>query len=245
MTHKEYNDLFSVRGHQYDHAMRMYPGARDQEFLSAVNYADFQANPTVLDVPAGGKYLESYLPAGCSYLAHEPCANFDQKENNSADTLLPLPFAKDQIDIAFSIAGVHHLADKEPLFTDLKRVIKPGGQLILCDVYEDSDVAFFLDEFVGKYNSTGHEGVYLNQDTLKTAKAAGWEILSAERRSYQWLFGNEQAMAAFCISLFDLRGISHNAVISEIKKRIGVTQTETGVGINWELFFIRAINPNG
>jgi phosphoethanolamine N-methyltransferase len=45
----------------------------------------------------------------------------------------PLPFADESFDVVFSKDAMVHIADKEALFADLFRILKPGGCLAASD----------------------------------------------------------------------------------------------------------------
>lgn len=199
-----YVQEFANRGSAYDRAMSRWPEARRQEFEQALKPLNLTAGMVLADVPAGGGYLKRFVPEGCQWRGHEPCSSFTRHGEWSSVPLLPLPWDSHQMDVAVSLAGIHHLMDKVPLFADLYRVVKPGGQLVVSDVAQDSAVARFLDEFVGLHNSTGHQGFFLSQQTLDELQAAQWQLQSVEERHFHWLFDDRVQMAQFCHQLFDL-----------------------------------------
>ncbi len=45
------------------------------------------------------------------------------------------PFATAGFDVVFSNSILHHLPDPVPFWREVKRVIKPGGFVFLCDLY--------------------------------------------------------------------------------------------------------------
>ncbi len=45
----------------------------------------------------------------------------------------PLPFADEAFDIVFSKDALIHVADKESLFVDIFRILKPGGEFVASD----------------------------------------------------------------------------------------------------------------
>ena len=240
-----YEDIFAQRGGRYDHAMRTFEHARDEEFRIPLQLAKVKPGEVVIDVPAGGGYLAEYLPEGCTWHGHEPCAAL--AGNGGLDqALLPLPWPDGFSDLAVSIAGVHHLQDKRPLFRELRRVLKPDGRLMLADVHEASAVARFLDGFVGDNNSTGHEGSYLGQHTLEELRETGWTIISAERRAYSWRFDSTESLGSFCHQLFDLRKCTWQETVKAARETPGVTEDATGCHLHWELYFILAApTPHG
>jgi len=241
MAPRGYTDLFQTRGDKYESAMQQFPHARDHEFQQAVDLINFTQVNTILDVPAGGGYLQRYLPPDCLYHAHEPCSTFGHSTNDSANDLLPLPHQDDTIDVTFSIAGIHHIQNKSSVFTDIARVTPSQGQLILADVYKHSAVASFLDDFIGQHNSTGHDGIYIDETILDVLESAGWQVVSATRKPVYWSFNDESAMANFCRSLFDLRSISNEDIISAIDEILGINYCDGKVNLNWELFYTAAI----
>ncbi|MBL8199941.1 MAG: methyltransferase domain-containing protein [Chromatiales bacterium] len=235
-----YEDIFRERGDAYAHAMATRPEARREEFLIPVSRAALRDGDVVVDVPAGGGYLQRYLPPAVRWLGHEPCASFFTAGSASDQPLLPLPWADGQADAALSIAGVHHLDDRAPLYREIHRVLRPGGRFVLADVHEESVVARFLDGFVGSYNSTGHRGNYLTAADTGVLESCGFRVTGAERVRYHWWFASRDDMASFCRLLFDMRAIDIPAVTRGIEDILGVSPGEEGIGMCWELYVLSA-----
>lgn len=241
---KTYQEHFDQRGLAYDRAMQRHPEARRQEFLQAIEAANLTPGMVVADVPAGGGYLQRYLLKGCAWHGHEPCASFAHHAQGVQDSvsLLPLPWAEASVDVAISLAGIHHVDDKRPLFVELHRVLKPGGRLVVSDVATGSSVAEFLDGYVGTFNSTGHEGVFLDEHTLEDLRDTGWVVEKSELCEFHWVFVDRNAMAAFCHELFDLRKASVADTQTAIETQLGVANLPDGqVGMNWALQTIVAM----
>ncbi len=235
---KDYAEIFELRGSRYDKAMRQHPKARDEEFKQIISRACLTSTESVADVPAGGGYLKSYLPDGCMWLGHEPCSSFTSHGNTFSEKnkLLPLPWDNENIDIAMSLAGVHHIEDKRPLFLEINRVIKPGGRFVLSDVATDSAVAYFLDDYVGKYNSTGHQGIFLDEITLKELKESNWIINTSEQVNFHWKFDDLEEMEIFCNDLFDIGRVKKGQTIKAIEDLLSVSELPDGsFGMNWSL----------
>jgi SAM-dependent methyltransferase len=225
--------------------MQASPAARAEEFMQAVQRLAVQPQMRVADVPAGGGYLQAYLPEGCQWLVHEPCADFFRSGEAATCGLLPLPWADADIDTAISIAGVHHLQDKQAFYRELWRVVRPGGQLVLADVWQGSAVALFLDGFIGAHNSTGHHGYYLNTGTAGELSEAGWQVCSVERMPLRGCFATEDELARFCCTLFDLRGVTLDQVLAAVRASLGIEQLADGVCLHWELAYCTATRGSG
>ncbi|MBV5320307.1 MAG: methyltransferase domain-containing protein [Sulfuricurvum sp.] len=242
MNSQSYTDLFTLRGGEYDRAMRLNPSARDQEFLQAIEKVNLTNGMKVIDVPAGGEYLRSFLPDGIIYFPHEPCDTFYRQNNDIAsNSLLPLPFEENGADVLFSIAGVHHLEDKTELFNEFFRVLGKTGTLVLSDVREDSKVAKFLDNYVGSNNTTGHQGIFLHSQTASELKKSGFSIISDTIESFYWIFDDILSMGIFCNTLFDIKKVSSKQTVDAIIEYLGIDEFPDGkVGMRWELHTIVA-----
>lgn len=53
----------------------------------------------------------------------------------------PLPFAAESFDVVFSKDAIIHIADKEALFSDIFRLLSPGGRFIASDWLRGDDAA--------------------------------------------------------------------------------------------------------
>lgn len=199
----------------------------------------------VADVPAGGGYLRRHLPAGCAWLGHEPCGSFGHRDTaHASSSLLPLPWPDGSMDAAISLAGVHHLDDKAPFFAEIKRILRPGGRFVLSDVEAGTPAARFLDGFVGRHNSTGHAGAFLDAWTEGTLREAGWHVVSTALARFHWAFPDRTAMAAFCRELFDIGAASASDVGRAIEALLGVDGLPGGgIGLRWSLRTIVACKP--
>lgn len=239
---KNYEEIFTARGSRYDDAMRLYPHARDEEFTQVIDCAKINSGMIVADIPSGGGYLQAFLPKTVRYLGHDPCASFTNHGKVAHNKpLLPLPWPNESVDIAISLAGIHHLNEKKSLFSELYRVTKSKGRIIISDVAKDSAVAKFLDVFVGSHNSTGHEGIFLDEMTVQELKETGWIINQSKQNNFHWRFANHEDMVNFCHDLFDIQKSTREKTFRTIEAELGTIDFSDGtVGMNWSLLTIEA-----
>jgi len=235
-----YEQIFATRGAAYDRAMQRWPEARRDDFQIPIGWLAPQPGETIVDVPAGGGYLERYLPEGVRCFGHEPSAGFREPATATGTELLPLPWPDGFADAAISIAGVHHLEDKRPLFRELRRVTRSTGRLVVADAHEDSAVGRFLDGFVGAHNSTGHAGRYLGAATLVELNESGWWVERAERVHFCWWFADRKSLVGCVRLLFDLGEVDDALIQGAVEHHLGLSVRGREIGMNWELFVVRA-----
>lgn len=237
-----YTESFVDRGSKYDQAMKQVPDSRREEFMAVVEEISGLEHGLVLDVPAGGAYLRKYLPARFDYQPYEPVGAFKGSTGvESKQGLLPFPQPSAIADIVVSVAGVHHFNDKKPLFTEMARVTKPGGKLILADVHHQSNTAQFLDGYIDANNSTGHSGFFLGENTLNELDECGWNVNSADRKYYYWIFASRQQLARYCHLLFDITHNDYHLTLEQIEQELGIDSLpDNRIGMCWDLFVINA-----
>jgi SAM-dependent methyltransferase len=231
---ESYEKMFADRGSAYDRAMRRFPGARSAEFAQIVARLKALPGETVADVPAGGGYLRAHLPEGVRWLGHEPCASFHGAAQGGLP-LLPFPWATASVDHLVCLAGLHHQADKRGFYAEVRRVLRPGGRFVLSDVPVGSVVAGFLDEFVGAHNSTGHDGIYLDDRCADELAAVGLRVLTDEVLAFPWVFADAASLGEFCHGLFDLRTVGPAETGAAAVARLGLHDVTAGVGLRWQL----------
>jgi SAM-dependent methyltransferase len=157
------------------------------------------------------------------------------------------PLKDASVDRVLSIAGLHHVEDKCALFTEMRRVLKPGGRIVVADVADDSVVRKFLDDFVGRYCQTGHSGWYFGADTRAELRDAGLNIVDEKKLDYLWYAPNMQQLANFCRLLFGMVNADTGTVADGIRHYLGTQETDGRAGLNWQLqcftcISFRAIN---
>ena len=253
-TAKSYQEIFNQRADAYHQAMLDWPKAREQEFQALLKGLQIKPAARILDVPAGGGYLANYLPNNVKLhhletsklfadLFHQHCHSGSCHPLSLCD-LDQLPEQDNSIDIALSLAGLHHTEDKQPLFRELYRCLKPGGLLVLADAQEDSATARFLDGWVNDHNKMGHQGWYLNQQTRQQLESCGFECIGHENRDYHWCFENKQQAGEYCKLMFGIDQANSCEVSDALASELGFDEINDGTtGLRWQLHFITVRKP--
>jgi len=229
----EYENIFRHRGRSYDLAMNRYPNARNQEFHQLFARHPITKNETVLDVPSLGGYLKKYCPEDTTVLS----LDFSESINNVS---VVSPYEKwniSNVDRIVCLASIHHIQKLGLFLNNLSSNIKNKGFIHLADVSSGSNISVFLDEFIGKYTSTGeHKGLYYNWNNILFPK--NLSVLSISEIECPWIFESVIDMINYCKLLFDLQNISDNEILDGLTKYVGYKAINNNIYLNWHLTYI-------
>ncbi len=247
----DYKDIFNARGHLYNEATMMCPGAREAERITLINLLKPKAGETIIDVPAGGGYLADGIRKQFGdeviVICVEPAEQFSKAIDpffrvilEPADAVTSLE--DKSLDAVASLAGLHHIADKRPIYREWHRLLRPDGRIAVADVASNTGTADFLNIFVDEFVPGGHNGMFFAEDEwIEQLTECGFSHVEEELRSIPWVYDSEDQMIDFCISLFSLQKASREQVREAIRHYIGVESENNGsVRMMWQLRYARA-----
>ena len=242
---KTYSDIFSQRADSYHRAMMACPHARENEFMSVLKQYSPREGEIVCDIPAGGGYFWNYLKhTGCHYTAietskyfyeHCPTANSQQRK---LCKMHQIEMPDNQVDALYSIAGLHHLENRQRVYQEFFRLLRNNGIAVIADVPAGSIVGRFLNEFVDQQNSMGHEGIFIDQSDIKAMTDCGFKIRSNKVIDFDWTFPSVNEMTDYCRLLFGLDKASDQDIHDGIREFVGYTVNGDLVFMHWHLQFI-------
>jgi len=173
----------------YDTAMRPL----ERWFLKrwrAELFAELPSEGTILEVGAGTGLNFAFYPRGAVGVAIEPSIEMlriaKDKSRPVGLTLIQsfaerLPFRDASFDAAFASLVFCTVESPEAAFAELRRVVRPGGTVVLLDHVRPNGVlgpAFDLLNLI----IAPLCGDHVNRQTAKTASAAGLEVLRIQKR---------------------------------------------------------------
>lgn len=217
----EYNDYFIKRIARYQYAINTYPNTMNDERNEALNRLDLFDGCKSLDL--GNSGLMDFMNI-----------DFEFKK---------LPFEDKLFDRIVIMAVLHHISveNREVLYNECMRILKPGGRLVVSDVIKDSKQDHWLNTVVNKYNSIGHKGLFFDKSDEELFKRVGFDVHS-DVASYFWYFNNKAELEDFVTNLFGMD--LANSVYDIVDQHLGLNaHGEEGFKFEWKLMYFIATCP--
>lgn len=236
----DYRVIFQDRAKDYHFAMQQFPNVRSNEFDRLIMSTDFSTIHTILDVPAGGGYLKKFVPSGVNVISTDFSEGFS---NDNIEFVSPekLPFETNTFDAVFSLSGMHHLKNVPLFIEECLRVVKNNRDFVFADVKKGSSVDVFLNQFVNKYNSQGHEGNFFYEDYFKNHPNIQKNIVECKYNEYPFVFNTKEEMILFFKLFFGLDKANDVVIFEGIQDILGLEYTKTGIEVNWGLIRYKII----
>ncbi len=250
---QDYTQIFEARGHRYNDAMSLFPDARALERMTLLDAVTFTTGQQVLDAPAGGGFVADGVHAlsggRVNLVCVEPSRRFSASIAGRYAVMtcpieaVPLPDAS--VDVILSLAGLHHMTERVAVYAEWARLLRPGGQICVADVGEDTGTAGFLNGFVNEHTPGGHQGMFIGSDEFsKGLSAAGLEVRQDRLEDVPWYFADRGALGRFCQTLFAIDKAGSAEVIDALARSVGISDQADGrVALHWQLRYAVAHRP--
>jgi len=235
-----YAEIFAERARSYHSAMETHPEARKAEFRCVLDPLDSLPGGTLCDMPAGGGYLAHHLRPGLAYVGVDPASDFVAAGASTSAKIVraepaDVPLDSASVDYVVSLAGLHHEPNLGAVFHEMRRLVRPGGRVVIADVGHATPAACFLNGFVARTNPMGHDGRFLNDDTAELLEAAGLAVLEDSAIDVPWIFPDVAEAASFAAQLFGTVNAGPSEVAEALSNDLGFTTDGADVRLNWSL----------
>jgi ubiquinone/menaquinone biosynthesis C-methylase UbiE len=105
-----------------------------------------------------------------------------------------LPFLPDSFDVIVSVSSFHYWPSPASGLEELRRVLRPGGRLILTDWCDDFLACRICDRVLRLMNPS-HARIYGRTECGALLSGARYQVTSLERYRISWLWGLMTATA--------------------------------------------------
>lgn len=241
----DYTDIFTGRAGGYATASLRWPEIRSQEFASYFACLGLRAGDRFLDVPCGHGQAFQLVPSDVEYVGLDPAEDFVLACASACapvvqSNLRHLPFHAQTFHVVGSLTGVHHEIDRREIYSEWFRILRPGGRLVLMDVWVDSRTGVFLNGFVNDWNSQGHQGDFLMKADLDVLRQVGFDQILLSQMDYCWHAPSDAAMHDFMLDLFGLDLQPGLALMRRAWLELGWTPMDAACHIPWTLAAVTA-----
>ena len=233
-----YAEIFAERGAAYHRAMAECPNARDAEFRAVIKPLAGRTG-LLCDMPSGGGYLAAHLPEGMSYVGVDPSDDFVRACPAGVEciqsSITDVPLGDGAVDAVVSLAALHHEPNLPAVFSEMRRLLRPGGRAVIADAAVGTAVAAFLNGFVNEHNPMGHVGVFFDELTAGLIEDAGFTITDDALVEMPWQFDSMQEAGAFCRQLFWMPQLTTDEVAAAMDREIGFDLIDSRPHLRWAL----------
>ena len=260
MGEAEFN---KVRSQMYERAISQYPLARAMDISAMHGHLSPKKGEKILGVGEGNGYfcqpiLDAVGEHGV-YVVTEPSQfQLDNLKNRISLSQLEvitsgaeaIPIKENYFDKVWSFGAFHHCPDQTEAMKRMYQSLRPGGEIVICDVFQGSKLAEHFDTQVARYCNMGHEVKFLSDAFARSLCYLGGfkdENVRVEELPQKWVFDSEKDLGKFMYDLHAmilLPGDETQQVQSTLqgcKDILGVTKNTSGqYELNWPMKVLKA-----
>ena len=206
------------RAELFKEALREYPNARRDCHKLMYRYLDPRPGEHILGFGEGSGHFCRPIAEAVSftgrYIITEPSPELFV---NVPQSVLDLPqvftqiapvedidIPPDSMDKAWACGAFHHCPNQTQAISRIHRTLKPGGKMVIFDIFQNTAVARHFDSCVARYCETGHEVKFLSEEFATTlCVLAGFDESKVEfvDLPHRFTFDSEWDMGKFFYKL--------------------------------------------
>jgi SAM-dependent methyltransferase len=152
-----------------------HSGEERMRFRKASALARVASGSRVLDIGCRDGGLRAFLPAGVRYQGIDVAQEFASPDILIRDIASGIPFPDESFDYVFTIEVLEHVHNPWEALTEIRRVLRPGGVLILSvpNPYHVKELIWNLLQIPDRQ---GHIYAWTRQAMTKLAEMNGFRL---------------------------------------------------------------------
>jgi len=214
-------EFAGARAQLFREALAEFPNARRDDFALMRRHLEPRTGEHILGFGEGSGHFcraiaDAIGPTG-KYVITEPSPEL---LCNLPEALLALPqvftevvsveqlhFEAESFDKVWACGAFHHCPDQTRAIAALHRTLKPGGRMVIFDIFQGTPMARHFDTIVARYCSTGHEVKFMSEEFARTlCFLAGFDDSKVQivEVPHRLCFASERDMGKFIYKLHAL-----------------------------------------
>ncbi len=206
------------RSSNYQDALRIYPEAWHHDLRLMHDMLQPRPGESIVEVGAGTGYFSREIVGSVGTNGRLDIVDPAPEQTQGLAEILSRNVrihhqAAEDLDLAFkgfdavwSRGAIHHVSDKTRAFERFAAHTKPGGRLVITDIFAGTSLARYFDSFIARSCLTGHEVSFLSQEFATTlCGLTGWNRPAFYDNTARWRFQDCQHLGRFLRLLFSAR----------------------------------------
>jgi ubiquinone/menaquinone biosynthesis C-methylase UbiE len=99
-----------------------------------------------------------------------------------------LPFDENEFDVVVSCNAFHFFLDPESFLAEVRRVLRPGGQLVVTDWCDDYWACWACDYYL-RVTSEAHTRIFGREELRTLLDEAGFDVRRLDTYRIEWIWG--------------------------------------------------------
>ena len=237
-----YDTTFNNRVDTYLYAQKTYKNVMKYEFETAIKLCNITNGDIFINIPDDSAFKTELLKENVEYVSFEFSEKFALLSDCNLCSINSIPFESKKANVVLSLSGLHHfsISDRYLFYKECKRIMLEDGIFVVGEVLKDSKQDKWLNEYVNKFNSNGHNGMFFTNEEKNILESLGFAV-EIFHKEYPWIFDSVEKMCDYCINLFGLDNVNHDTILEDISKYLDYTINEDGsCQFMWSLIFFRS-----
>ncbi|GGF05475.1 class I SAM-dependent methyltransferase [Stappia taiwanensis] len=252
-------EFMGERSSNYRDALSLYADAWRPDIACMTRFLAPAPGERILEVGAGNGYFSKAIAAcvGANGLLVASDPSVDQlvglERGGAFGNIRVVPASADVLDINFkdfdavwSRGALHHVTDKTAAFNRFADLVRPGGRLVIADVFAGTPLARYFDSFIARSCTTGHEVAFLSQEFAESlCVLSGWETPEFHDVITPWEFARREDIGRFLQLLFSAKpGYTAGDCLEAADRHLSVSETASGWALLWPMTVMTAQRPS-
>ena len=245
------SEFAGIRSQVNKKALKKFPHARRRDLDYMRTHLAPREGGRVLEIGAGSGFFSGHIadmldPTGRLVVSDPSLDQLDiviALQRKNIDVIQYVQFGsrcvdleREKVDAIWSFGAMHHMQQKQQSFYNMKRILKPGGRVVVCDVFQGSRLAKHFDIQVAQFCETGHEVSFWSREYAESI-CARVELAQPTfvDDDMKWEFDRKEDIGEFLYLLHAMTGTTKRGCLEGAENILGVKKVGAKYILHWPM----------